>query len=66
MAVLIASFAVLVIEYLGSDLHNGGTDQSGRAKSTVTTKVRESSRDGFPAGFVGGVGDVVGVTDMVA
>jgi hypothetical protein len=55
-----------VIEDLGSDPLDGGTDQSGRARSTATTKVREFGGDGLPAGFVGGVGDVVSVTDVLA
>ena len=42
-------------EDLGSDLLDGGTDHSGRARSTGTTKVRECGGDGLPACFVGGV-----------
>ena len=55
-----------MIENLGSDPLYGGADQSGGAGSTATTKVRESSGNGFLAGFVGGVGDVVGGTDVLA
>ena len=53
-------------EYLGSDSLDGGTDQSSRARSTMTIKVRECSGDGIPAGFVGGADDVVGGTDVLA
>ena len=42
-------------EDLGSDLRDGGTDHSSRARSTGTTKVRECGGDGLPACFVGGV-----------
>ena len=52
-----------MIENLGSDPLDGGTDKSGRGRSTAMTKVRECSGDELPAGFVG---DVVGVTDVLA
>ena len=39
--------AVLVVENLGSDPLDGGTDKSGRARSTATTKVKEDSGNGF-------------------
>lgn len=55
-----------MIEDLGSDPLDGAIDKSGWAGSTATTKVRESSGDGFPVGFVGGMSNVVGVTDMLA
>ena len=55
-----------MIENLRSDPLDGGTDQSGRARSTATTEVRECGGDGLPAGFVGGVGDVVGISDVLA
>jgi len=42
---------------------DSGTDQSGRAESMATMKVRA---DGLPATLVGSVGDVVGVTDVLA
>ena len=42
------------IKTLESDTLKGGTDQSGRARTNVTTKVKECSGDGPPAGFVGG------------
>jgi hypothetical protein len=55
-----------VIEDTGSDPLDGGTDQSSRARSTATTKVGEFGGDRLPAAFVGGVGDVVGVSDVLA
>ena len=55
-----------MVEDLRSDPLDGGTDKSDRARSTVTTKVRECSGGGIPAGFVGGVSDVVGITDVLA
>ena len=42
-----------------------GTDQSGRARSTATTNVRECNGYGLPASFLGSVSNNVGFTDAL-
>jgi len=60
-----AEWAVLRIEDLGSDPLDGGTDHRGLTISSATTKVRKCGGDGLPSGFVGGMGAIVGVTDVL-